>query len=106
MIQGTCINKSCFTEFKFPTFFGAMYFVISDNQTLEINFAFLKHFTKTQILKFSTLLFAPTGHLSHIWFAGAREYPPLCSIVGATVTVHQFFCILHPLFVDEILRAN
>ena len=24
-----------------------------------------------------------------------REYPPWCSIVGATVTVHQFFCILH-----------
>ena len=24
-----------------------------------------------------------------------RECPPWCSIVGATVTVHQFFCILH-----------
>ena len=22
-------------------------------------------------------------------------YPQWCSIVGATVTVHQFFCILH-----------
>ena len=28
------------------------------------------------------------------WFAGVRECPPWCSIVGATVTVHQFFCIL------------
>ena len=27
--------------------------------------------------------------------AGVRECPPWCSIVGATVTVHQFFCILH-----------
>ena len=26
---------------------------------------------------------------------GVRECPPWCSIVGATVTVHQFFCILH-----------
>ena len=32
---------------------------------------------------------------SHLWFAGVRECPPWCSIVGATVTVHQFFCILH-----------
>ena len=31
----------------------------------------------------------------HIWFAGVRECPPWCSIVGATVTVHQFFCMLH-----------
>ena len=28
------------------------------------------------------------------WFAGVRECPPWYSIVGATVTVHQFFCIL------------
>ena len=34
----------------------------------------------------------PPGHL---WFAWVRECPPWCSIVGATVTVHQFFCILH-----------
>ena len=26
---------------------------------------------------------------------GSRECPPCCSIVGATGTVHQFFCILH-----------
>ena len=26
---------------------------------------------------------------------GVRECQPWCSIVGATVTVHQFFCILH-----------
>ena len=28
------------------------------------------------------------------WFC-FREFPPRCSIVGATVTVHQVFCILH-----------
>ena len=33
--------------------------------------------------------------LSHLWFAGVHEYPPWCSIVGATVTVHQFFGSLH-----------
>ena len=31
----------------------------------------------------------------YIWFTGVRECPPWCSIVGATVTVHQFFCTLH-----------
>ena len=36
-----------------------------------------------------------SGTWSHLWFAGVRECPPWCSIVGATVTVHQFFCILH-----------
>ena len=41
----------------------------------------------------SFLLLPGTG--SHLWFAGVRECPPWCSIVGATVTVHQFFCILH-----------
>ena len=34
-------------------------------------------------------------HWSHLCFAGVRECPPWCSIVCATVTVHQFFCILH-----------
>ena len=33
--------------------------------------------------------------IEHVCFAGVRECPPWCSIVGATVTVHQFFCILH-----------
>ena len=33
--------------------------------------------------------------LYHLWFAGVRECLPWCSIVDATVTVHQFFCILH-----------
>ena len=33
--------------------------------------------------------------LFHLWFAGVRKCPPWCSIVGATVTVHQFFCIVH-----------
>ena len=35
------------------------------------------------------------GTWSHLWFAGVRECPPWCSIVGATVTVYQFFCNLH-----------
>ena len=35
------------------------------------------------------------GTWSHLSFAGVRECPPWCSIVGATVTVHQFFCILY-----------
>ena len=35
------------------------------------------------------------GTWSHLWFAGVRECPPWCSIVGATVTVNQFFWILH-----------
>ena len=30
------------------------------------------------------------GTWSHLWFAGVRECPPWHSIVGATVTVHQF----------------
>ena len=30
-----------------------------------------------------------------IRFARVRECPPWCSIVGAKVTVHQFFCSLH-----------
>ena len=34
-------------------------------------------------------------HLDFIFGAGVRECPPWCSIVGATVTVHQFFFILH-----------
>ena len=32
---------------------------------------------------------------SHLWFAGVHEGPSWFSIVGATVTVHQFFGILH-----------
>ena len=34
------------------------------------------------------------GTWSHLWFAGVRECPSWCSIVGATVTIHHFFCIL------------
>ena len=34
------------------------------------------------------------GTWSHLWFAGVRECPPWCSVVGAAVTVHQFLCIL------------
>ena len=42
----------------------------------------------------------------HLWFAGIRECPPLCSIVGATVTVHQFFCILHFFHTCSLCRAE
>ena len=35
------------------------------------------------------------GTWSQLWFAGVCECPSWCSFVGATVTVHQFFCILH-----------
>ena len=31
------------------------------------------------------------GTWSHLWFTGVRECPPWCSIVGATVIVHQLF---------------
>ena len=51
-----------------------------------------KDATLQYILYFEILL---PGTWSHLWFAGVRECPPWCSIGGATVTVHQFFCILH-----------
>ena len=48
------------------------------------------------------------GTWSHLWFSGVRECPPWCLIVGATVTVHQFFCILHclPLFMMGLHVLN
>ena len=45
--------------------------------------------------EFIIILLASLFDTSRLWFAGVRECPPWCSIVGATVTVHQFFCILH-----------
>ena len=39
------------------------------------------------------------GTWSHLWFEWFRECPPWCSIVSATVTVHQIFCILHITYV-------
>ena len=36
-----------------------------------------------------------SGIWSHLWFAGVRECPPWYYIVGATMTVHHFFCFLH-----------
>ena len=41
------------------------------------------------------------GTWSHPWFSGVRECPPWCSIVIATGTVHQFFCILHSTKLDR-----
>ena len=51
-------------------------------------------FPFTTNVTISTSISSP-GTWSHLWFAGVHECPPWCSIVGATVTVHQFFCILH-----------
>ena len=53
------------------------------------------HPWRVRLAKQETL--TPPGTWSHLWFAGVRECRPWCSIVGATctVTVHQFFCILH-----------
>ena len=48
---------------------------------------------RVRLAKQETL--TPPGTWSHLWFAGVHECPPWCSIVGATVTVHHFFCILH-----------
>ena len=48
------------------------------------------------------LLSIPCVTWSHLWFAGVRECPPWCSIVGAPVTVHQFFCIL-PFFQPTLI---
>ena len=44
--------------------------------------------------------------LDCICFAGVRECPPWCSIVGATVTVHQFFCILHFCLTCSLCRVE
>ena len=53
------------------------------------------HSLRVRLAKQETL--TPPGHLVSplVWFAGVRECPPWCYIVDATVTVHQFFCILH-----------
>ena len=37
----------------------------------------------------------PPGHLVSPLVCRVHECPPWCFIAGATVTVHQFFCILH-----------
>ena len=49
------------------------------------------------------------GTWSHLRFAGVRECPPWCSIVGATVTVHPFLCNLHSyilLYGDEYIDVD
>ena len=46
------------------------------------------------------------GTWSHLWFAGVRECPPWYSIVGATVTVHKFFCILHFCYTCSLCRVE
>ena len=46
------------------------------------------------------------GTWSNLSFAGVRECPPWCTIVGATVTVHQFFCILYVALIISGLLKN
>ena len=58
-----------------------------------------EHSWRVRLAKQETL--TPPDTWSHLWFAGVRECPPRCSIVGATVTVHQFSCILHWLKRDK-----
>ena len=43
----------------------------------------------------------PPGTWSRLSFAEVRECRPWCSIVGARVTVHQFFCILHCKYISQ-----
>ena len=47
-----------------------------------------------------------TGTWSHLWFEGIRECPPWCSIVGATVTVHQFFFVFYIIFDLQFRKKN
>ena len=47
------------------------------------------HWWRVRLAKQGTL--TPPGHLVSPLFCRVRECPPWCSIVGATVTVHQAF---------------
>ena len=61
------------------------------------------HSWRVQLAKQEML--TPPGHRVSPLVYRVRECPPWCSIVGATVTVHQFFCILHfqpPSFFNHI----
>ena len=49
------------------------------------------HSWRVRLAKQETL--TPPGHLVSPLVCRVRECPPWCSIVCATVTVHQFFCI-------------
>ena len=51
------------------------------------------HSWRVRLAKQETLT-PPWHRVSPLVYRGL-ECPPWCSIVGATVTVHQFFCILH-----------
>ena len=52
-----------------------------------------RHSWRVRLAKQETL--TPPRHLVSPLVCRVRECPPWCSIVGDTVTVHQFFCILH-----------
>ena len=60
--------------------------------TFVVSRAFMAGAASQEALRRRWLL---PGTWSHLWFTGVHECPPWCSIVGATVIVHQFFCILH-----------
>ena len=51
------------------------------------------HSWRVRLAKQETL--TPPGHLVSSLVCRVHECPPWDFIVGATVTVHQFFCILH-----------
>ena len=46
------------------------------------------------------------GTWSHLCFAVVCECPPWCSIVGTTVTVHQFFCIFTSLSACHVRNTS
>ena len=52
-----------------------------------------EHSWQVRLAKQETL--TPPGHLVSPLVCRVNECPPWCSIFGVTVTVHQFFCILH-----------
>ena len=59
------------------------------------HFILIANTTNNKNVTFHEVWTIKSGTWSHLWFSGVHECPPWCSIVGATVTVHQFFCILH-----------
>ena len=58
------------------------------------------------VLRFKGLTLTPPGTWSNLFFAGVRECPPWCSIARATVTVHQFFCILHRRTLTQVTQIQ
>ena len=51
--------------------------------------------SKVKILNAGNTVEIATQYIKGNLKVPKNECPPWCSIVGATVTAHQFFCILH-----------